>query len=249
MTSDNKIPMCSESDLFEIADRFHSLFLAHRERLIQLIVKWWDEHRGSTWPTPPPRLFPLPQRDLSLPEKAVCLAAIHDKVWKGDLINPFPADEFTSQLDRLRKTEEARDFRQLTKHVLDIPTSDLRHLNRHLDFIDDWLEHPERDNRASHNKTTSPVAPSIDSAGRDTGGIQNGEGSEPVASGQPAHKYTRVTKKALCLVLKISKNTLRKRINDGEIPVHPDDLLDDKKTAKNIRIESTWYKTQQSTTQ
>jgi hypothetical protein len=209
MTSDNNNPMCSESDLFEIADGFHSLFLAHRERLIQLIVKWWDEHRNSTWPSPPPRLFPLPQRDLSLPEKAVCIAAIHDKVWKGELITPFPTDEFVITKDFLRKEDAARDFRQLTKHVSEITAADLRHLRRHLDSIKDWLEDRE----------------------------------------QPAHEHVRITKKALSRVLKITANTLRKRICDGEIPVHPDDLLDDKKNAKNIRVKVAWYKTQQSNTQ
>lgn len=179
MTSDHETSMCSESDFFEIADGFHSLFLAHRERLIQLIVKWWDEHRNSTWPSRPPRLFPLPHRNLSLPEKAVCLAAIHDEVWKGELITPFPTDEFVITNDFLRKKDAARDFRQLTKLVSEIPAADLRHLSRHLDSVKDWLEHLERENRASDDETASSVDPSIESAGSDTGGIQNGEGSEP----------------------------------------------------------------------
>ena len=171
--------MCSESDLFEIADGFHSLFLAHRERLIQLIVKWWDEHRNSTWPSPPPRLFPLPQRDLSLPEKAVCLAAIHDKVWKGELITPFPTDEFVITKDFLRKEDAARDFRQLTKLVSEITAADLRHLRRHLDSIKDLLEHLERDNPASHDGTARPGDPSNKLKRGNTEETQNGEGSEP----------------------------------------------------------------------
>jgi hypothetical protein len=102
----------------------------------------------------------------------------------------------------------------------------------------------------------SPVAPSIDSVGSDTGRIQNGEDREAVAGGetkrsheQPTHEYIQVTKKALRLVLKITANTLRKRIREGEIPMHPDDLLDDKKNARSIRVEVAWYKTQQSNTQ
>jgi hypothetical protein len=143
MTSDNETPLCSKSDLIQIAGEFHSLYMAHKEPLIQLILKWYEEHRKTTWPSPPPRLFPLPHRDLSSAEKAACLAAIHDRVWRGDPINPFPTDEFISQLDYLQKYEEARDFDRLKKHVSEIPASDLWFLNRHLDSVKNAMV-PER---------------------------------------------------------------------------------------------------------
>jgi len=182
MTSDKKNPLCSDSDLFVIADEFHSLYLAHEERFIQLFAQWREKRIQEERTLPKSmhcRLLPLPQRELSLPEKAVCLAAIHDKVWKGDLITPFPHDQNVGDKDYFKKKEAKRDFKQLTERVPAIPASDLSFLNRHLNSIKDWLEHLERDNEASHHKTASPIDPSIELKRGNTKEIQNGEGSEP----------------------------------------------------------------------
>lgn len=61
---------------------------------------------------------------------------------------------------------------------------------------------------------------------------------------QRPSEYQYVTKADLCRVLKISTNTLKKRICAGEIPVHADDLREEKKNAKNIRVEVAWYENQ-----
>jgi hypothetical protein len=143
MTLDDKNRACSDSDLIGLAAEFHSLYLAHGERLIELVVQWHEEHLQKERRFPRQsmefRVLPLPQRDLSLPEKAACLAAIHDTVWKGELINPFSTVECVRGIDFLDKKEADREFRQLTQRVLAIPVSDLWFLNRHLDSVKNAL--------------------------------------------------------------------------------------------------------------
>lgn len=134
MHQDNGSASC-ESDLVQIADEFHRLYIANPDNLRNLILQWNQQcvqEENQPRHDPATGLLPLPQRELTLEEKVVSLAAIHDKLWKGELINPFPIDDRSAGLAYLKAKEASRRFRKLMDGVLAIPKLDLLFLNEHL---------------------------------------------------------------------------------------------------------------------
>lgn len=149
-----------EIALTEIAREVNSLHLAYSGKVTKFVQLWHEEHvreeaeRASFWakvkdpanwsnpepsPEPPPVrelcLFPLPQRNLSLAEKVACLVAIHEALWKGDLIHPFPKSRRSRIPGNINYEIPYHCFLELEDGVWNIPDSDLWFLHQFLNEL------------------------------------------------------------------------------------------------------------------